>query len=86
VPTGSPSTFPLYDALTDYRRDHPTEATTLGPGSGVVGSLLAMEVLHVLLGRDPATEGRALLVDMGTLETRWEPIERDPRCPVCGAG
>jgi bacteriocin biosynthesis cyclodehydratase domain-containing protein len=52
----------------------------------VVGSLLALEVLQLLMGRAAATEGRALLVDMPTLETRWESIERDPRCPVCGPG
>jgi bacteriocin biosynthesis cyclodehydratase domain-containing protein len=76
--------FPLYDALAAHRREHAAEATTLGPASGVIGGLLAIEVMHLLLGRGAATEGRALLVDMQTLETRWESIDRDPSCPACG--
>jgi hypothetical protein len=41
--------------------------------------------MHLLLGRDVATAGRALLVDMRTLVTRWEAVERQPDCPACGA-
>lgn len=79
------SEFALYDELTRFRRDHAVAATTLGPASGVVGTLLAMEVMHLLLG-DAAvtTEARALLLDMKTLETRWESIDRRPDCPACG--
>jgi hypothetical protein len=38
-----------------------------------------------LVGTDEsvATEGRALLVDMRSLEAGWEDVERDPACPVC---
>jgi molybdopterin-synthase adenylyltransferase len=76
--------FPLYAELAEQRRRDPPAATTLGPASGIVGTLLALEVLH-LLSRDvtPATHDCALLIDMGTLHTRWEGIERDPGCPVC---
>jgi bacteriocin biosynthesis cyclodehydratase domain-containing protein len=78
--------FPMYPELAEYRRRHPTAATTLGPASGVVGTLVALELLHLLTGEAPvATEGRALLIDMRTLEQRWEAIERDADCPVCGA-
>jgi bacteriocin biosynthesis cyclodehydratase domain-containing protein len=76
--------YPLYDELTAFRREQAQPATTLGPASGVVGTLLAMEVMHLLIGDGPvATEGRALLVDMRTLETRWETIERRADCPAC---
>ncbi len=82
---GSRSHFPLYDELTRFRREHVISATTLGPASGVVGALLAMEVMHLLTGDAPvATEGRALLLDMRTLETRWEGVERRVDCPACG--
>jgi bacteriocin biosynthesis cyclodehydratase domain-containing protein len=78
------SEFPLYDELVRHRRAEAAAATTLGPASGVVGTLLAMEVMH-LLAEDvrPATEGRALLIDMRTLQTRWETVERRPDCPAC---
>jgi molybdopterin-synthase adenylyltransferase len=76
--------FPLYDELAAFRRAHPAPATTLGPASGVVGTLLALEVMHLLSGEAPvATEGRALLLDMRTLHTRWETIERRADCRAC---
>jgi bacteriocin biosynthesis cyclodehydratase domain-containing protein len=76
--------FPLYPELAEYRRRHPTPATTLGAASGVVGTLLALEIMHLLTGAEPvATEGRAMLLDMRTLEQRWEAVARDPGCPVC---
>ncbi len=77
--------FPLYDQLAEHRRQHPSQAVTLGPASGVIGTLLALEVMHlVATDRPVATEGRALLLDMRSLETHWEDIERDASCPVCG--
>ena len=76
---------PLYDELVEHRRAHAGEpAVTLGPSSGLVGTLVADEVLHLLA--DPgavATGGRSLLLDMRTLETRWEAVPRDPDCPAC---
>jgi molybdopterin/thiamine biosynthesis adenylyltransferase len=79
--------FPLYDELVERRRGNPPAATTLGPASGIVGTLLALEVMHLLATvRPPATHDRALLIDMRTLETRWERVERDPACAVCLGG
>jgi molybdopterin-synthase adenylyltransferase len=76
--------FPLYDELADYRRRDPPPATTLGPASGLVGTLLGLEVMHLLASSNPpATHDRALLIDIGTLVTRWESIERDPDCAYC---
>jgi bacteriocin biosynthesis cyclodehydratase domain-containing protein len=77
--------FPLYPELAAYRQAHPTRATTLGPASGVAGTLLGLEAMHLLLGAEPATLGRALLIDMRTLATRWEPCSRHPACPVCAS-
>jgi bacteriocin biosynthesis cyclodehydratase domain-containing protein len=80
------SDFPLYEELAEQRRRDPPAATTLGPASGVIGALLALEVLHLLTGADHvATHDRALLIDMRTLQTRWEGVERDPGCPACAA-
>jgi bacteriocin biosynthesis cyclodehydratase domain-containing protein len=77
--------YPLYDELVERRRRDPPSATTLGPASGVIGTLLALEVMHLIAGAEaPATHDRALLVDMRTLQTRWERIERDPGCRACG--
>jgi bacteriocin biosynthesis cyclodehydratase domain-containing protein len=75
--------YPLYAELCEQRDAKPSRATTLGPASGIVGSLLGAEVMHLLLGRPVPTEGRALIVDMRTLATRWEAVERLPDCPGC---
>jgi bacteriocin biosynthesis cyclodehydratase domain-containing protein len=78
--------FPLYDELVEGRRRDPSPATTLGPASGIVGTLLALEVMHLLAGAGPpATHDRALLVDMRTLQMHWDSIERDPECRACSA-
>jgi molybdopterin-synthase adenylyltransferase len=75
--------FPLYEELTRARDAEPARAITLGPASGIAGTLIALEVMHLLVGRPPATAGRALLLDMRTLETRWEAVERLDDCPAC---
>jgi bacteriocin biosynthesis cyclodehydratase domain-containing protein len=76
--------FPLYGQLAEHRRRHPPDAVTLGPASGLIGSLLALEVMHLVAADEPvATQDRALLIDMRSLETHWEDVERDPQCPVC---
>jgi len=76
--------FPLYPELARRRDEQPERATTLGPASGIAGTLIASEVMHLLLGRAVATAGRALLLDLRTLATRWEAVERDPHCRACG--
>jgi bacteriocin biosynthesis cyclodehydratase domain-containing protein len=62
----------------------PSTSATLGPASGLVGSLVAMEVLHLLTGSvRPATVDAALVVDLRSLGATWERVVRDPRCPEC---
>lgn len=79
------STSPLYDEVVAMRQRDNANAMTVGPASGLVGTMLSVEIMHFLLGRPAATEGRALLLDIQTFRTWWEPIARDPGCPVCGA-
>lgn len=81
---GLAAAFPHYAEFAEHRRRHPTAATTLGAASGIVGTFVALEVMHQLINPGPvATAGRALLIDMRTLEQRWETVDRDPACPVC---
>jgi molybdopterin-synthase adenylyltransferase len=76
---------PLYDELVRRRLAAAHEpAVTLAPSSGLIGTLVAMELLHLLARREPpATAGRALLIDMRTLDMRWEAVPADPSCPAC---
>jgi bacteriocin biosynthesis cyclodehydratase domain-containing protein len=77
--------YPLFDALEAFRRSRPTPAAaTLGPASGMIGSVLSMEALHHLTGlAEPATLGTSIALDLRTLEVTREPIARRPDCPVC---
>lgn len=79
------STSPLYDEVVAMRQRNDANAMTVGPASGLVGTMLSIEIMHFLLGRPAATEGRALLVDIQTFRTWWEPIARNPDCAVCGS-
>jgi molybdopterin/thiamine biosynthesis adenylyltransferase len=72
-----------YDAYVARMRSAPARGATLGPASGIVGTALAMEVLHLLAGIDPATAGAAHLLDLRTLRWRRQGVARDPSCPVC---
>jgi bacteriocin biosynthesis cyclodehydratase domain-containing protein len=78
--------FPRFAELAEHRRRHGTTATTLGPASGLIGCVLALEALHLLTGAPDrlATRDRSLLLDIRTLETHWETIQRRPGCEVCG--
>jgi bacteriocin biosynthesis cyclodehydratase domain-containing protein len=73
-----------YDAYVGHARSTPPRGATLGPASGIVGTLLAMEVVHLLVDQTPASAGAALLFDLRTLVCRRETVERDPGCPDCG--
>jgi bacteriocin biosynthesis cyclodehydratase domain-containing protein len=75
--------YPLYDELASWRQTHPAVATTLGWASGLVGSLLAGEVVHLLTGAEPATLGAAVTLDLRTLTVVREVVRRDPACPLC---
>jgi molybdopterin-synthase adenylyltransferase len=78
--------FPLYDELVEHRRNAAPVAATLGAPSGLIGSLLAMEVIHWITGiSEPATLGRGLVFDLRDFSSHWESIEPDPGCPLaCG--
>jgi bacteriocin biosynthesis cyclodehydratase domain-containing protein len=83
---GLRESFPMYDQLAARRQHAPPAATTLGPASALIGSLLSLEVLHLLLDQHPlATHDRMMVLNIRTLQTSWEAIERDPMCASCGA-
>ncbi|HEX6582055.1 MAG TPA: ThiF family adenylyltransferase [Thermoleophilaceae bacterium] len=78
--------FPLYDELVAHRKRAAPVAATLGAPSGLIGSLLAMEVIHWITGiSEPATLGRGLVFDLRDFSNHWESIEPDPDCELaCG--
>ena len=78
--------FPLYDELVEHRRRSAPVAATLGAPSGLIGSLLAMEVIHWITGiSEPATLGRAIVFDLRDFSSEWQAVEPDAACEFgCG--
>jgi adenylyltransferase/sulfurtransferase len=60
------------------------EAGVLGVLPGIVGSLQAVEVLKLILGKGEPLIGRMALIDTLTFCFRDISIRKDPGCPVCG--
>jgi molybdopterin/thiamine biosynthesis adenylyltransferase/rhodanese-related sulfurtransferase len=56
----------------------------LGVLPGIVGSLQALEVIKLVLGRGEPLIGRLLLFDALGLRFREIGVRKDPRCAVCG--
>ena len=76
----------LWPEVVRARTARPVVATTLGPASGLLGTLVALQLLDLLTAPEPpATAGRALLIDMRTLAARFAEVPRDPECPACGS-
>ncbi|HEX5620964.1 MAG TPA: TOMM precursor leader peptide-binding protein, partial [Solirubrobacteraceae bacterium] len=74
--------FPLYDELAEARSRRPSTAVTLGAASGIVGSLIAMEVIHHLAAvGTPATANRTVMLDLLTLTLTAESVVPEPNCP-----
>jgi len=80
-------TLPCYRCFVgdapDRREASCAEAGILGPVTGVLGSLAALEVLRALapFGDDPA--GSILLADLLSLRFRTIRLPKDPGCPAC---
>ena len=75
---------PLYDRLEALRRAATRPMATLGPASGIVGSIIASEVLHFVTGLEPAaTLGCVWSMDLRTLAVEQSAVTRRPDCRVC---
>ena len=56
----------------------------LGALTGVIGSLMALEVLRELAGFGNSLAGRLLLYDALGARMRTVRLAKDPGCPGCG--
>jgi adenylyltransferase/sulfurtransferase len=61
------------------------EGGVLGVLPGIIGSLQALEIIKLILGRGDPLIGRLVLFDALAFEFRKVKIKKDPDCPVCGA-
>lgn len=73
--------YPLYAELTEFRATNPSTASTIGAASGIIGSMIAMDAVHLLTGAiEPASLGTALMMDLRTMEVTPERIPPHPDC------
>jgi len=56
----------------------------LGPVSGVLGALEALEVIKLLTGNGKVAVGKLLILDGKSLSFKVLDVRRNPKCPVCG--
>ncbi|WP_138378967.1 HesA/MoeB/ThiF family protein [Luteithermobacter gelatinilyticus] len=61
------------------------EAGILGAIAGVMGSLMAVEVIKEVLGLGQSLAGRLLIYDALDARTRTLKLPKDPHCPCCGS-
>jgi molybdopterin/thiamine biosynthesis adenylyltransferase len=60
------------------------EAGVVGPLPGVVGAMMAVEVMKVVTGAGAPLTGRLMLYDALYADARVIAVARRPGCPVCG--
>jgi bacteriocin biosynthesis cyclodehydratase domain-containing protein len=78
--------FPLLGEYLAQAQGTASPAAAFAPACGVIGSLVASEVVHHLTGLEPlATAGRALTLDLRTLQSSWTDVPRRPGCSLCDA-
>jgi len=76
----------LWPAVVRSRSERPLVATTLGPASGVLGTMIGLQLLDLLSADEPpVTAGVAHMIDMRDLTSRTARVRRDPGCPACSA-
>jgi bacteriocin biosynthesis cyclodehydratase domain-containing protein len=78
--------YPLFDRAIAALDSH-SPGATFAPACGLIGSLVANEVIAHVTGLQPLTcAGKAFMINTITLDVRHEDVPREPDCPVCGAG
>ena len=72
----------LYPDARD-EQENCSENGVLGSVAGMVASVMATEVIKMLVGIGDSLSGRLLLLDALAMEWRTVKLQQDPNCPVC---
>jgi adenylyltransferase/sulfurtransferase len=56
------------------------------PLTGIVGCMQAAEALKLAAATGLTLSGKLMIIDVLAMQWRTLKIDRDPACPVCGAG
>jgi molybdopterin-synthase adenylyltransferase len=74
--------YPLFDLVVEQRRGKGSPAGTLGPACGLIGNLIALDILHYLTGlSEPSTLGVSHVYDLQTMKLAREPVIPEETVP-----
>jgi adenylyltransferase/sulfurtransferase len=62
------------------------EEGVLGPVTGILGALAALEAIRQIVPFGEDSAGRVVLIDLLALRFRTLSLPKDPGCPACGRG
>lgn len=62
-----------------------SQAGVVAPLVGIIGSIQALEAIKLLTGAGQCLDGRLLVLDGLTMQTRVLQLKRDPACACCGS-
>lgn len=86
---GHEDTLPCYRCLVGRALDRDAqscaEAGVIGALTGIIGSMMALEVIREITGFGESLAGRLVLYDALGARTRTVRLPKDPGCPGCAA-
>ena len=77
--------FPNLDSNSSELEESCAETGILGPVTGLIGSIQAIEVTKILVGIGQTLSNKLLLVDALNMEWHSVKINKDPKCAVCSS-
>ncbi|KPF77513.1 molybdopterin biosynthesis protein MoeB [alpha proteobacterium AAP81b] len=81
--------LPCYRCLVGNAADAPgnscADTGILGPVTGIIGAMMALEILRLVADFGEPAAGRLLLYDALSARMRNVRLAKDPACPACGA-
>jgi molybdopterin/thiamine biosynthesis adenylyltransferase len=80
----SPCYYCLFPEQGDLEEMRCAVMGVFAPLVGIIGSIQAAEALKVIMGVGEPLQGRLLLLDALTMQTRTLKFSKDPACKVCG--
>ncbi len=82
----SDGSSPCYQCLVPEQppqEERCSEVGVIGALAGIIGSLMALEVIKLITGAGTSLCGRLMLYDGLRADSRTVTLPRDPKCPAC---
>jgi len=83
---GAPCYACLFPESSDAQDERCSTFGVFAPLTGIVGCMQAAEALKLAAAAGVTLSGQLMIIDALAMQWRTLKIDRDPACPVCGAG